>query len=732
MEKDKLSLEVITAKLGSIVGCTLSLSSDLSVLAEFCEVMLKSKKTREEIVSELDGFLNEAAVPFAEWLVSNAESEILAAKSAKDADPAPDPAPDGGGPSLAVEDHVATEGTLPPEETEAAAHVELPAVQEEELPDAEEETHLAREEAPVAQEEAPVAQEEAPVTQEEAPVTEEDIPIAHEEPHLAHEEASSAVDTTTRDDAPGVQNTIAQDATGTPSAVAPVEPPVAQEAEDIPAAQTAPTTLTAEVVVVREGEGGEGEGDGCVVVVDDDDDAPNKKQGDKGVARARSPVSTDGRDPSSPRLRRETPTLRARRDCKTFLVEKNASGKNASGKKESTRKVYSDRVSPLGNALLMARAVKDATGASENREAPRIRKRAASPLPQPRKRSRVVARRPVRQRTPPRRAPRSPIRRSRSLRIQTRRRKPSRSRSIESFSVHSSDRSPKRRPTPPRKQRVAVPVRPVQKKKVKRVESPKPSPVLVKAKVKRVTQEIPRERVVREDKRAEPIIKSNLDDKELDERIARLERLEKLQEQTRKNREELADMDLPLRVKSSQVAVNPGLPQSQAVSFCSPAALANQPVMIPRRPTSPGSMRRQDPFQVVKWRVIVDSLEVTAGLVKAAGDPVKTLSKGEIVEQTSQQVVDDGVQMIPIAHPSSSKYPAPIGWVTLDSTAVGGQKCLEPGPAFIKGGKHLNFANKGKGKTFSPSYAPPQGKGWWGGKGWSSNTWSPTQSSSYV
>jgi len=151
--------------------------------------------------------------------------------------------------------------------------------------------------------------------------------------------------------------------------------------------------------------------------------------------------------------------------------------------------------------------------------------------------------------------------------------------------------------------------------------------------------------------------------------------------------------------------------------------ISPRPTLIPRRPPIAASdsppARHDEPFQVVKWRVIVDKLEVTADTVKGSGDPVKVLTRGEIIEQTSEQVMEKKVPMIPIAHPTSSKYPAPIGWVTLDTTSVGGEKCLEPGPAFIKGGKGQAVANyspgKGKGKnpqpyittqTYSPTYQP--------------------------
>jgi len=123
-------------------------------------------------------------------------------------------------------------------------------------------------------------------------------------------------------------------------------------------------------------------------------------------------------------------------------------------------------------------------------------------------------------------------------------------------------------------------------------------------------------------------------------------------------------------------------------------------------------------FHLVKWKVAVDGLIITSGMTLSQDVAVKILARGEIIEQTAEQTEIDGIIYIPVAHPSSSRYPAPIGFVTLDTSAIGGFLCLEPGPSTtIKG--------RGKSKrAASSTYSYPDQ--YWGGKGgkWGKSSWS--------
>jgi len=110
---------------------------------------------------------------------------------------------------------------------------------------------------------------------------------------------------------------------------------------------------------------------------------------------------------------------------------------------------------------------------------------------------------------------------------------------------------------------------------------------------------------------------------------------------------------------------------------------------------------------------------------------VRKLQEGEIVEQVAGRfTLKNGIVRIQIRHPSSPQFPMPIGWVTLDATACGGPKFLEPGPEPMSKGIRPPDGSKGKGKgkvkgkggmmELWEEYDPAAGKGYGkgGGKMW--------------
>jgi len=85
-----------------------------------------------------------------------------------------------------------------------------------------------------------------------------------------------------------------------------------------------------------------------------------------------------------------------------------------------------------------------------------------------------------------------------------------------------------------------------------------------------------------------------------------------------------------------------------------------------------------------KWRVVRgDTVVSQTQLLESS--LVRTLNEGEIVESVGPPFsLPNGVVRIEIAHPASALYPNPVGWVTLDASAVGGPRHLEPGPQLVQ------------------------------------------------
>lgn len=81
-----------------------------------------------------------------------------------------------------------------------------------------------------------------------------------------------------------------------------------------------------------------------------------------------------------------------------------------------------------------------------------------------------------------------------------------------------------------------------------------------------------------------------------------------------------------------------------------------------------------------KWKV-VRANTIVRETEQLNSAEVRSLHEGEIVEQVSPSMtLQGGIVRLLIRHPSTPQFPAPIGWVTLDATAAGGPKFLEPGP----------------------------------------------------
>jgi len=85
-----------------------------------------------------------------------------------------------------------------------------------------------------------------------------------------------------------------------------------------------------------------------------------------------------------------------------------------------------------------------------------------------------------------------------------------------------------------------------------------------------------------------------------------------------------------------------------------------------------------------KWRVVRGDTVVSQTQLLESSQ-VRTLNEGEIVESVGPPFsLPNGVVRIEIAHPASALYPNPVGWVTLDASAVGGPRHLEPGPQLVQ------------------------------------------------
>lgn len=85
-----------------------------------------------------------------------------------------------------------------------------------------------------------------------------------------------------------------------------------------------------------------------------------------------------------------------------------------------------------------------------------------------------------------------------------------------------------------------------------------------------------------------------------------------------------------------------------------------------------------------KWRVARPTMVRTTE--QEDSSEVQELREGEIVEQVEPKTtLRNGVVRVLVRHPSSPVFPAPIGWVTLDSSSAGGHVFLEPGPEPMPG-----------------------------------------------
>lgn len=107
----------------------------------------------------------------------------------------------------------------------------------------------------------------------------------------------------------------------------------------------------------------------------------------------------------------------------------------------------------------------------------------------------------------------------------------------------------------------------------------------------------------------------------------------------------------------------------------------------PGGPTPVGQTRPLKSIAPKKWKVVRPNTIVKA-TEYLQSEEVRTLTEGEIVEQVAPSfTLPGGIVRILIRHPSTPQFPQPIGWVTLDATAAGGPKFLEPGPEPMSRGK---------------------------------------------
>merc|ERR1712187_141011 len=117
------------------------------------------------------------------------------------------------------------------------------------------------------------------------------------------------------------------------------------------------------------------------------------------------------------------------------------------------------------------------------------------------------------------------------------------------------------------------------------------------------------------------------------------------------------------------------------------------------RPPSSAPPRPRN-FVPQKWRVLNPDTPVNA-TEHLDSHEVRTLRDGEIVESVGPPfTLANGVVRLEIAHPSSAVYPNPVGWVSQDETAIGGGRCLEPGPQPLNAGvrpPRPSYGGKGKG-----------------------------------
>lgn len=190
------------------------------------------------------------------------------------------------------------------------------------------------------------------------------------------------------------------------------------------------------------------------------------------------------------------------------------------------------------------------------------------------------------------------------------------------------------------------------------------------------------------------------------------------------------------------VPPHPGMPPP-GVHGPQAGAPAPMPMGRPMKSIAPKKWKVARPNTIVKATEELNSAEV------------RTLNEGEIVEQIAPALtLAGGIVRVLIRHPSSPQFPNPIGWVTLDATAAGGPKFLEPGPAPMSRGlpwapptgtKAAAELQQGPGRGPSVWAQPsataahaavaaaqrptaPVGNATWGPKGFGNLTWTPSAS----
>mmetsp|Transcript_52051 Transcript_52051/g.167475 ORF Transcript_52051/g.167475 Transcript_52051/m.167475 type:complete len:183 (-) Transcript_52051:153-701(-) len=166
------------------------------------------------------------------------------------------------------------------------------------------------------------------------------------------------------------------------------------------------------------------------------------------------------------------------------------------------------------------------------------------------------------------------------------------------------------------------------------------------------------------------------------------------------------------------------VPQSAVATAAKVPMLGLRGVM----PRSLSAPPRPKGFVPQKWRVTSESLAVFA-TEHLDSVEVRVLAQGEIVESVGPPfTLPSGVVRLEIAHPSSAAYPSPIGWVSQDDAALGGGRCLEPGPQPVQAGLRTNrmsapgYNGGGGWRPRSAPYRPFRPRG----ASFTNITWRPT------
>jgi len=134
---------------------------------------------------------------------------------------------------------------------------------------------------------------------------------------------------------------------------------------------------------------------------------------------------------------------------------------------------------------------------------------------------------------------------------------------------------------------------------------------------------------------------------------------------------EPADAHESSRTSGREAGGNEGSSAQMSMATTSPTPT------VPRITTTKEITTMRTQINLKQWRILQGSIPVQRN-ADPGSTVVQMLNEGEIVEQVAPAfTLSNGIIRVQIRHPSGPKYPMPIGWVTQDSTAVGGSRFLE-------------------------------------------------------